>query len=223
VVGAANGTLSIFSSGPIEVLNNARPVLDALGTKVYTIPAGLGSGSKAKMCHQVLPEIDIALCAEAMALAARAGFNTKEVYDAVQASDGSSWIVSDRVQHMIDGDLRQYSVIPNSSKDSVMVSVIKSHFDDSCGEMALTMFSPSSCTWPQRSNCRCLSFQRPCKSTNLPSTPDGQTTMTQRSGDFILMATATMQYTDKLYLRRQSRKATNSTIRISLIFSRAYT
>jgi 3-hydroxyisobutyrate dehydrogenase-like beta-hydroxyacid dehydrogenase len=71
------------------------------------------------MCHQVLPEVDIALAAEAMALPARAGLNTQEVFDAVQASDGASWIFGNRVPHMLEGDKTVYSAIPNSQKDSV--------------------------------------------------------------------------------------------------------
>ncbi|WP_447387106.1 NAD(P)-binding domain-containing protein, partial [Streptococcus pseudopneumoniae] len=77
--GAAAGTLSIFSSGPVEGLSKAHPVLDSLSSRLYRIPGGIGFGSKAKMCHQVLPEVEIALANEAMALAARAGLNTKEV------------------------------------------------------------------------------------------------------------------------------------------------
>lgn len=87
---AASGELSIFSSGPEEGLKIAHTVLDALSSILYKIPGGIGYGSKAKMCHQVVPEIEIALAAEAMALAARAGLNTQEAFDAVQSSEGSS-------------------------------------------------------------------------------------------------------------------------------------
>lgn len=120
---AASGELSIFSSGPEEGLKIAHPVLDALSSILYKIPGGIGYGSKAKMCHQVLPEVEIALAAEAMALAARAGLNTQEVFDAVQASGGSSWINGDRIPHMLEGDDTIYSAIPNSQKDSVRLAM----------------------------------------------------------------------------------------------------
>lgn len=116
---AASGELSIFSSGPNEGLEKARPVLKALSAVLYTIPGGIGFGSKAKMCHQVLPEVEIALANEAMALAARAGLNMQEVFDAVQQSQGWSWINGNRIPHMLDGDQTIYSAIPNSQKDSV--------------------------------------------------------------------------------------------------------
>lgn len=120
---AANGTLSIFSSGPGEGLKIAHPVLDCLSGTLYEIPGGIGFGSKAKMCHQVLPEVDIALCAEAFALSARAGLNTQKVFDAIQSSPGSSWIVGNRVPHMLEGDKTIYSAIINSQKDSVFISI----------------------------------------------------------------------------------------------------
>lgn len=116
---AASGHLSIFSSGDDEGLRKADPVLRALSAVLYKIPGGIGFGSRAKMCHQVLPEIEIALANEAMALAARAGLNTQEVFDAIQASDGWSWINGNRIPHMLEGDKTIYSAVPNSQKDSV--------------------------------------------------------------------------------------------------------
>lgn len=118
---AANGTLSIFSSGPEAGLAVAHPVLVALSAILYKIPGGIGFGSKAKMCHQVLPEMDIALVAEVMALAARAGLNAQEVFHAVQASHGASWIIGNRVPHMLENDKTVYSAIQNSWKDSVRI------------------------------------------------------------------------------------------------------
>lgn len=56
-----------------------------------------------------------------MAFAARAGLNTREVFDAVQNSDGWSWINGNRIPHMLDGDSGVYSALPNSLKDSVSI------------------------------------------------------------------------------------------------------
>ncbi|CAI0641592.1 unnamed protein product [Colletotrichum noveboracense] len=122
--GAAAGTLTIFSSGPDDCLDRARPVLEGMSTKLYRIPGGIGSGSKAKMCHQIPAEVQIALCNEIMAFAARSGLNTREVFDAIQNSDGWSWINGNRIPHMLDGDSGVYSALPNSLKDS---SIIVNH------------------------------------------------------------------------------------------------
>lgn len=117
--GAAAGTLTIFSSGPDDGLDKAQPVLKGMGTKLCRIPGGICFGSKAKMCHQVPPEVQIALSNEVMAFAAKAGLNTQATFDAVQASDGWSWVNGNRIPHMLEGDKSVYSAVPNSLKDSV--------------------------------------------------------------------------------------------------------
>ncbi|KAF2095714.1 hypothetical protein NA57DRAFT_59696 [Rhizodiscina lignyota] len=120
---AAAGTLSIFSSGPEEGLKlpSAHAVLDAMSAKLYKIPGGIGNGSRAKMCHQVSAEVAIGLAPEVMALAARAGLNTQEVFDAVQASDGASWVNGNRIPHMLEGDNGIYSAVANSHKDTSII------------------------------------------------------------------------------------------------------
>lgn len=132
--GAANGTLTIFSSGSDEGLDRAQPVLSTLATKLHKIPGGLGFGSRAKMCHQILAEVEIALSNEGMAFAARAGLNTQEAFDAVQNSDGWSWINGNRIPHMLQGDKRVYSSLPNSLKDTVspMSNFLKAEHSRSC-------------------------------------------------------------------------------------------
>ena len=79
----------------------------------YICGAKSGNAKPAKLLKTVT---------EAMALAAKSGLNTQEVYDAVQASDGWSWINGNRIPHMLEGDQTIYSAIPNSQKDSVSIS-----------------------------------------------------------------------------------------------------
>ncbi|KAB2579707.1 putative oxidoreductase [Lasiodiplodia theobromae] len=119
--GAAAGTLTIFSSGTDDGLDKAQPVLKGMGTKLCRIPGGIGFGSKAKMCHQIPPEVQIALSNEVMAFAAKAGLNTQATFDAVQASDGWSWVNGNRIPHMLEGDKSVYSAVPNSLKDSSII------------------------------------------------------------------------------------------------------
>ena len=119
VVRAGDGTLSIFSSGTEEGLVKGHAVLDAMSGVLYKIPGGVGFGSRAKICHQVMAVIEVALVNEAMALAARAGLNTKEVFDCLQKSDSWSWMNENRISHMLEGDTSIYSALPNSIKDSV--------------------------------------------------------------------------------------------------------
>lgn len=125
--GAADGTLTVFACGSDEGMAFADPVLRAFGSKICRIKnsAGgngeIGSGANGKVCHQVIPEIAIALVAEVMALAVRAGLNTQEVYDHLQGGEGASWIMKNRIPHALEGDEKVYSAMTNSQKDSSII------------------------------------------------------------------------------------------------------
>lgn len=116
---AADGTLSIFSSGQETHLDHAYPILDCMSSKLYRIPGGLGGGSKAKLIHQIFAGVNIAMASEAMGLAAVAGCNTREAFDELRSSDANSWMFSNRVPHMLDPTLGRYSAITIIAKDVV--------------------------------------------------------------------------------------------------------
>ncbi|KAL8684202.1 MAG: hypothetical protein Q9218_008382, partial [Villophora microphyllina] len=114
---AAAGTLSIFASGEKSHLENAHPFLECMSGKLYHIPGGLGGGSKAKLIHQIFAGIHIAMASEAMGLAALAGLDTRDAYEKLAASDGSSWMFENRVPPMLDPDHAPYSAITIIAKD----------------------------------------------------------------------------------------------------------
>lgn len=114
---AAEGTLSIFSSGAIEHLETVREILECLSSKLYQIPGGLGGGSKAKLIHQIFAGVNIATASEAMGLVAKAGLDTRAAFDTLKDSEGGSWMFSNRVPHMLDPTLPPYSAISIIAKD----------------------------------------------------------------------------------------------------------
>lgn len=95
-------------------------MLSIFATKLHKIPGGLGFVSRAKMCHRILAEVKITLCNEGLGLAfpARACVMTQEAFDAVQNSDGWSWVSANRIPHLLEGDERFYS-LSDSLKDTV--------------------------------------------------------------------------------------------------------
>lgn len=101
---AANGTLSIFSSGPDAHLDAVADVLNAMADPLYRIPGGISMGSVAKMCHQHQAATNIIMVSEAMGLAAVAGLDTKTVYEAINQSAGWSWMFENRGPHMLGND-----------------------------------------------------------------------------------------------------------------------
>lgn len=119
---AADGTLSIFSSGKDSDLVRAHSILECLSAKLYHIPGGLGGGSKAKLIHQIFAGVNIAMASEAMGVAAAAGLNTQQAFDELKESEGNSWMFSNRVPHMLDPTLPPYSAIAIIKKDVGIVT-----------------------------------------------------------------------------------------------------
>jgi len=114
---AADGTLSIFSSGKDSDLAHAQSILECMSAKLYHIPGGLGGGSKAKLVHQIFAAVNIAMTSEAMGVVAAAGLNTQLAFDELKESEGGSWMFSHRVPHMLDPTLPPYSAIAIIKKD----------------------------------------------------------------------------------------------------------
>lgn len=114
---AASGGLTIMPSGTSEALKKARPVLSAMSEKLFIVEGGIGAGSKVKMVNQLLAGVHIAAAAEAMVLGARAGINTRILYDIISNAAGSSWVFVDRVPQMVNGDYTPHSALNIFVKD----------------------------------------------------------------------------------------------------------
>lgn len=123
---AANGTLSVFSSGSDEALfaPHVQSILACLSDakKLYHVPGGLGAGSKAKLIHQILAGVHIALASEAMGLAAVAGLDTQRVFEEICAGEGCSWMFRNRVPFMLDPGRGRYSAVSIIAKDVAIVT-----------------------------------------------------------------------------------------------------
>jgi len=130
---AANGTLSIFSSGPAQDLLQAKAVLEAMSDPLYHIPGGISMGSIAKMCHQHQAATNIIMASEAMGFAAAAGLNTTAVFEATRDRDGKSrkgwsWMFENRAPHMLENDwLTVHSAVSIILKD---VRIVTAHGDE---------------------------------------------------------------------------------------------
>ena len=125
--------LEIFSSGMDIDLDHAKPLLDAMSDPLYRIPGGISLGSIAKMCHQHQAATNIIMASEAMGLAAMAGLNTKEVFEAIRekggkAREGWSWMFENRVPHMLSNDWGTvHSAVSIILKD---VRIVTKHGDE---------------------------------------------------------------------------------------------
>ncbi|CAA9225489.1 MAG: Uncharacterized oxidoreductase YgbJ [uncultured Acetobacteraceae bacterium] len=119
--GARAGAMTVMASGSEAALARARPVLDAVATKVWHLGEAPGLGSTVKVVHQLLAGVHIAVAAEAMALGIRAGVEPRTLYEIVTGAAGNSWMFENRVPHVLDADETPRSAVDIFVKDLGLV------------------------------------------------------------------------------------------------------
>lgn len=100
VEGARAGTLAIMVGGSAAALERARPVLEAMGSKVTRFGPS-GAGQAAKATNQILCAGVIQAVAEAMAFAKAEGLPLAELIDTLGKGAGSSWYFVHRAPNIV--------------------------------------------------------------------------------------------------------------------------
>jgi L-threonate 2-dehydrogenase len=118
---AESGELTFMASGSPKAFAAAESILAATSAKVFRLGDAPGIGSLVKTVNQLLAGVHIATAAEAIALAAKAGADTRAVYEVISASAGNSWMFGNRVPHMLDDDYSPLSAIEIFVKDLGLV------------------------------------------------------------------------------------------------------
>ncbi|BAN26535.1 NAD(P)-dependent oxidoreductase [Caballeronia insecticola] len=118
---AKRGELVIFTAGAPRDIDDARPVLDAMGS-VRVTGTKLGDGQAIKLVNQHLCSVHIVAAAEALNLARALGLDPSAVLDLVEQGAAGSWMLSDRGPRMLqDADVTVTSAIDIFVKDSDLV------------------------------------------------------------------------------------------------------
>jgi 3-hydroxyisobutyrate dehydrogenase len=104
VAGATAATLTIMAAAPADTRAAARPVLDALGDKLFHVGERPGQGAVVKTVNQLLCGVHIAVVAEALSLAGRVGVDPQVVLEILGGSSASSWMLKDRGPRMLQAD-----------------------------------------------------------------------------------------------------------------------
>ena len=117
VVGARAGTLTIMAAGPRDVFDRVRPLLAAMGEKVFHVGERPGQGATVKTVNQLLCGVHIAVVAEAMALAAKIGVDRSVVLEIMSGSAASSWMLKDRGPRMLQAEPEVASAVDIFVKD----------------------------------------------------------------------------------------------------------
>jgi len=116
------GDMTVMAAGSDDAFSSLAPVLEAVAGKVYRVGSRLGMGAMVKIIHQLLAGVHIAVGAEAMAMAARAGIPLEVMYEVVTNAAGNSWMFENRMKHVVDGDYAPKSMVDIFVKDLGLVT-----------------------------------------------------------------------------------------------------
>lgn len=92
VAGAKGARLSIMVGGEEAAFLRARPVLEAMGTKVVHVGA-IGNGQTVKLCNQLVCAINIQGMCEAVALARASGLDPAVAREVLMGGSANSWML----------------------------------------------------------------------------------------------------------------------------------
>ena len=118
--GAAKGTLSIMVGGKAEALERARPVLQAMGTRITHVGPN-SAGQTVKLVNQVIVVGNCLAMAEGLMLAQAGGVDLQKALEAVSAGAAGSWMLSNRGPQILARDWRPGFTIDLQQKDVRLV------------------------------------------------------------------------------------------------------
>ena len=86
---AAQGTLTIMVGGETALLEECRPLLETMGTRIIHV-GPVGQGKVVKMINQVMAAVHLLTIGEAFALGVKCGADPKVLYEVIKVSSGYS-------------------------------------------------------------------------------------------------------------------------------------
>ena len=98
---AIEGTLSFMVGGPQDLFDTYAPVLAAMGKSVVRV-GEIGAGNIAKLANQAVVAVNIAVVAEALVLAQKAGVNPASVFEAIKGGLAGSNVMNAKAPMMLD-------------------------------------------------------------------------------------------------------------------------
>lgn len=119
--GAEAATLSIMVAADPAVLERIRPVLRAMGDKIFHVGQEAGQGATVKVVNQLLCGVHIAVAAEGLALAEKVGVDPAVILEILGGSAASSWMLKDRGPRMLQHDPAVSSAVDIFVKDLGLV------------------------------------------------------------------------------------------------------
>ena len=100
--GAQGGTLTMMAAATSEVLDQYKPIMDAVSKTIHRVGTQAGDGQVMKSCLQTLIGSIFGATFEAAALAAKAGVSGQALYDVFSTSGASCGVANGALENIID-------------------------------------------------------------------------------------------------------------------------
>ncbi len=100
--GAQSGTLTMMAAGKSDVLERAKPAMEAVSATIHHVGEEAGMGQTVKACLQSLIGSIFSATFEASVLAAKAGVSGQVLYDVFSTSSAGSGITNNALEKIID-------------------------------------------------------------------------------------------------------------------------
>lgn len=100
--GAQGGTLTMMAAAATSVLDEYKPVMDAVSKTIHRVGERAGEGQVMKSCLQTLIGSIFGATFEAAALAAKAGVSGQALYDVFSTSGASCSVANGALENIID-------------------------------------------------------------------------------------------------------------------------
>lgn len=91
--GAENGTLTFMVGGTVDDLRTVRPLLSAMGSRIFRAGA-VGAGQSAKLINNMMLAMNMQSLCESAVLAQKLDVDPQTVIEIAGASTGNSWVLN---------------------------------------------------------------------------------------------------------------------------------
>ena len=120
IQGAIAGTLCFLVGGAEADLDEARPVLEAMGTDIYYI-GPVGAGVTMKLVNNALSQGTKSLIAETIAMGVKGGLDPELILSTITQCSGDSYLLREKLPRMIARDYEPGMMIDMGYKDLNLV------------------------------------------------------------------------------------------------------
>lgn len=100
---AKSGQLAFMVGGDETVFEKCRPILEVMGGSVTRV-GDIGAGNIAKLANQSIVAVNIAVVAEALCLAKKAGVDPEAVFNAIRGGLAGSSCMNDKAPRMFSAN-----------------------------------------------------------------------------------------------------------------------